>query len=221
MNELVGDRLPGIPSDGTVYNSPQLVNGPVDNALRFTGYPQYAILGDYSNECYGDTRLCAAGFTLSLMMKFDSAPSAVKFYASSGGQTQWASFGIIIYHDATNNLKVDVRFDPKMSSTYQPAAKVPVGRWFHVVVTWAADGALTLYTDDQASATYNLATYTKQPGGDYTKWVLGTSNNAYAQAKYSHLSGAFYVDDMIFWDEQKSRDFVSNLSNTTLYRLAN
>ena len=72
MDEIVGDQLIGLRTNGTLYGKPPLVTGKFGSALKLGGFPQYGRLGDFRQECFGDVRKCDRGFTLSVLLRLDT-----------------------------------------------------------------------------------------------------------------------------------------------------
>jgi hypothetical protein len=115
--------------DGTVDAPAASTPGLVGQAFHFTGYPSGVAIPD-APELTPST-----GLTIELWLRWpaSSAPTPVRFFGKQQDNSLDSSYYLSV---AENGTLSGVLFaDAQLSST-QNGARVPVGRWTHLALTW-------------------------------------------------------------------------------------
>ena len=193
MDRVEGNILIGRNIRGTMHNGTSLVPGHQGNAVQFDGIDDYVDLGNHSDSCFGDIRLCTDGFTVSMWIKHGIVNTGETYFASG--------YPVGIWHKQTPNgqFKITAR-----SSSFEWKSLFPaeVDRWMFVSATWHPSGVLTSYVD-------GCNFYTATPKLIVKKFKAGNPTLS-ARSDGQKFSNAL-IGSFAFWERNLTSDLMQML----------
>ena len=193
---LVHDSYPGELSGDEIG----LVPGIVGDAVSVGPGTSYINLGEIRGNCFGEPELCPDGYTLAFWLKQRTVIQDA-YVISNGAQTS-GSYGINVLARAPDLMLFALK--TKTNWYRIETSDVPWDKWNHLVMTWHPNSNLELFMNGVA-LTVSDKTPNSRTSTTSNDFFLGLPNNV--ESSY----GSFLLDEMMFWEEHKSSEFIHDL----------
>ena len=193
MDRVEGNIMTGRNITGTMYNGSSLVPGYQGNAVQFDGINDYVDLGNHSDSCFGDIRLCTDGVTVSIWIKRGIMNSWQTYFASG--------FPVGIWYKENGHGEFRI---VASSSRMQWKSNFPVeiGRWVFVSATWHPSGVLSIYLDGCILHTANSQSISK---------IFKAGNPTLGARSDGRQFSNALIGTFAFWERNLTSDLVQML----------
>ena len=205
MECIIDDVLVG-PINGSLYGSPELVDGKIGQALHTDGISQYVNFGNQRHICPGNLDLCSEGLTLMLWLKIADAPHShtFEFYISNGGH-HGDSHGIAL---SRQGGLLRAHFRMLNGSFWKLETSRPdFDLWYHIAVAWRSDIGCQMYYDGTLQGEL-LLSETGTANTNNNDLIIGMANNI---IQPNPTYGRAWYDDLRFYYEYKHSTFIQSV----------